>query len=50
MSRRLADTVGPGMSAKRYIALAEEAEHAMAVLSSRLSDTPIGSERDDARQ
>lgn len=50
MSRRLADTVGLGMSAKRYIALAEEAEHAMAVLSSRLSDTPIGSERDDARQ
>jgi two-component system chemotaxis response regulator CheB len=38
LSRRLADNVGPGNLARRYSALAEEAEHAVTVLSERLSE------------
>lgn len=37
LSRRLADKAGPGLIADRYIDLAAEAEHAVAVLSDRLS-------------
>jgi two-component system, chemotaxis family, protein-glutamate methylesterase/glutaminase len=36
LSRKMADTVGPGMMARRYVQMAEEAEHAMAVLGARL--------------
>jgi two-component system chemotaxis response regulator CheB len=38
LSRRLAEQVNPGMLSERYEAIAEEAEHAMAVLGSRLSE------------
>jgi two-component system chemotaxis response regulator CheB len=38
LSRRLADHVTPGMLRERYQALADEAEHAMSVLSARLGD------------
>lgn len=37
LSRRLADKAGAGLIADRYIDLASEAEHAIAVLSERLS-------------
>jgi two-component system chemotaxis response regulator CheB len=37
MSRRLADTVGPGHMARRYLRTAEEAEHAVKVLGQRLA-------------
>ncbi|RDH74976.1 chemotaxis protein CheB [Mycolicibacterium moriokaense] len=42
LSRKMADTVGPGMLAKRYRQLAEEAEHAQDVLGSRLREPPSG--------
>lgn len=38
LSRRLAEQVGPGMLSGRYEAIADEAEHAMAVLGHRLSE------------
>jgi len=38
LSRRLADQVNPGILSERYQAIADEAEHAMAILGSRLSD------------
>lgn len=38
LSRKLADTVGPGGLHKRYSGLADEAENAMNVLSRRLSE------------
>jgi two-component system chemotaxis response regulator CheB len=38
LSRRLADQVNPGMLSERYKAIADEAEHAKAVLGTRLSD------------
>ncbi|BBY05490.1 chemotaxis protein CheB [Mycobacterium noviomagense] len=38
LSRRLADQVTPGMLSERYHALADEAEHAMSVLGSRLTE------------
>jgi two-component system chemotaxis response regulator CheB len=37
LSRRLADQVSPGMMSERYLAIADEAEHAMSVLGDRLS-------------
>lgn len=40
LSRKLAKNVGPGMISKRYIELAEEAEHALKVLGHRLSEEP----------
>lgn len=39
LSRRLADQVSPGMLSERYQAIADEAEHAMSVLGSRLSSS-----------
>lgn len=46
LSRKMADSVSPGMISQRYQQLAEEAEHAMGVLSSRLRDVaPDGGER-----
>jgi two-component system, chemotaxis family, protein-glutamate methylesterase/glutaminase len=38
LSRRLADQVNPGILSERYQAIADEAEHAMAILGSRLSE------------
>ena len=38
LSRRLAAQVAPGMLSERYQALADEAEHAMSVLGSRLTE------------
>jgi two-component system chemotaxis response regulator CheB len=38
LSRKMADSVGPGMISRRYNQLADEAEQAMTVLSSRLRD------------
>lgn len=38
LSRRLADQVNPGILSERYEAIADEAEHAMAILGSRLSE------------
>ena len=38
LSRRLADQVSPGVMSERCRAIAEEAEHAMSVLGSRLSE------------
>ena len=38
LSRRLADQVSPGLLSERYHALAAEAEHAMSVLGSRLTE------------
>jgi two-component system chemotaxis response regulator CheB len=38
LSRRLADQVNPGMLSERYETIADEAEHAMAVLGHRLSE------------
>ncbi|HZE14898.1 MAG TPA: chemotaxis protein CheB, partial [Mycobacterium sp.] len=38
LSRRLADQVPPGLLSERYHALAAEAEHAMSVLGSRLTE------------
>jgi two-component system, chemotaxis family, protein-glutamate methylesterase/glutaminase len=40
LSRKLAENVGPGKMSDRYLELADEAEHAMAVLGRRLSDAP----------
>lgn len=40
MSRRLADTVGPGGMQQRYIDAADEADHAATVLGEQLSKTP----------
>ena len=40
LSRRLADQVSPGLLSERYHALAAEAEHAMSVLGSRLTEAP----------
>lgn len=37
LARQLADNVGPGLLRRRYSAMAEETEHALAVLSDRLS-------------
>jgi two-component system, chemotaxis family, protein-glutamate methylesterase/glutaminase len=39
MSRRLADTVGPGKMARRYLRVAEEAENAVKVLGQRLAES-----------
>lgn len=36
LARQLADTVGPGLLRRRYSSMAEETEHALAVLSERL--------------
>jgi two-component system chemotaxis response regulator CheB len=38
LSRRLAEQVTPGLLSDRYHALADEAEHAMSVLGSRLTE------------
>lgn len=38
LSRRLAEQVPPGMLSERYNTIAEEAEHAMSILGSRLSE------------
>jgi two-component system chemotaxis response regulator CheB len=38
LSRRLADQVNPGLLRERYESIAVEAEHAMSILGSRLSD------------
>lgn len=46
LSRRLADKAGPGLIADRYKGLAAEAEHAVAVLSDRLS--AISQTREDS--
>jgi two-component system, chemotaxis family, protein-glutamate methylesterase/glutaminase len=43
LSRRMADSVRPGMISQRYRQLADEAEHAMNVLAGRLRDTRIES-------
>jgi two-component system chemotaxis response regulator CheB len=43
LSRRLASQVGPGMLHRRYLDLADEAEHAVSVLGKRLSETDAGS-------
>lgn len=37
LSRRLADKAGPGLVSRRYVEIATEAEHAVAVLSERLA-------------
>lgn len=37
LSRKMADTVGPGMMSRRYVQMAEEAENAMHILARRLS-------------
>lgn len=47
LSRRLAAQVNPGMVSKRYETIAGEAEHAMAVLGSRLSDAYAQSREPD---
>ena len=47
LSRRLADQVGPGMMRHRYQSIADEAEHAMAVLGNRLSEAYIGQRETD---
>ncbi len=39
LSRRLAENVGPGMMARRYLEVAVEAEHALAVLGERFSES-----------
>ena len=39
LSRKMAKTIGPGRIADRYTQSADEAEHAVAVLGRRLSDT-----------
>ncbi|MGC2654041.1 MAG: chemotaxis protein CheB [Mycobacterium sp.] len=41
LSRRLADQVAPGMLRQRYDALADEAEHALGVLGSRLTEAYV---------
>jgi two-component system, chemotaxis family, protein-glutamate methylesterase/glutaminase len=38
LSRRLADQVNPGILSERYLQVADEAEHALSVLGSRLSE------------
>ena len=38
LSRRLAETVGPGAMSRRYTELAQEAEHAMTLLGERLTE------------
>ncbi|HEY3996985.1 MAG TPA: chemotaxis protein CheB [Mycobacterium sp.] len=47
LSRRLADQVGRGMMSERYQAIANESEHAMAVLGNRLSEAYIGHREPD---
>ncbi len=47
LSRRLADQVGRGMMRERYQAIADEAEHAMSVLGSRLSEAYVGPREPD---
>lgn len=47
LSRRLADQVGPGMMSQRYQSIAEETEHAMAVLGNRLSKAYTGHREPD---
>lgn len=50
LSRRLAENVGPGMMSKRYLELADEAEHAAVVLGRRFADVPPSTgERGDDR-
>lgn len=50
LSRKLANNVGAGMMSKRYIELAEEAEHALKVLGRRLSAEPAAAgEHGDGR-
>jgi two-component system chemotaxis response regulator CheB len=41
LSRRLAEQVAPGMLRQRYDALADEAEHALGVLGSRLTEAYV---------
>ncbi len=41
LSRRLADQVGPGMLRQRYESVADEAEHALSVLGSRLTEAYV---------
>jgi two-component system chemotaxis response regulator CheB len=38
LSRKMAKNVGPGKTARRYTALADEAEHALTILGDRLQD------------
>ncbi len=47
LSRRLAEQVNPGMLSERYEAIADEAEHAMAVLGHRLSEAYTKSKEPD---
>lgn len=42
LSRRLANQVSPGLLQKRYNAFADEAEHALEVLGSRLAEAYVG--------
>jgi two-component system chemotaxis response regulator CheB len=42
LSRRLAEQASPGLLKERYDAIAQEAEHAMAVLGNRLSEIHAG--------
>lgn len=42
LSRKLAETVGPGALSQRYTMRADEAEHAMSVLGKRLSEIMAG--------
>jgi two-component system chemotaxis response regulator CheB len=50
LSRRLAGNMKPGMMSTRYIELADEAEHAMAVLGRRFSEVPMATgDRGDDR-
>jgi two-component system chemotaxis response regulator CheB len=44
LSRHLADQTGPGQMAERYYKIADEADHAVSVLSERLSATTRQSE------
>jgi two-component system, chemotaxis family, protein-glutamate methylesterase/glutaminase len=41
LSRRLAESVGPGAMSRRYTDLADEAERAMSILGKRLSETTV---------
>jgi two-component system chemotaxis response regulator CheB len=48
LSRKMAANVGPGMVQRRYVELADEAEHAMTILGKRLTDATSGAgERGD---
>jgi two-component system chemotaxis response regulator CheB len=42
LSRKIADTAGPGMVSDRYTELADEAEHAVDVLGKRMSAERVG--------